>query len=79
VEETNRRAGDESTPSHHIDGLFAAMGKRQRFEEDEKIFDEGDPATAVYKVVSGGVRLAKMTLCTRLQQNAGVYGSAVTC
>jgi CRP-like cAMP-binding protein len=61
MDETNRMPDQERSPSHHFEDVFAAIGGCKRFAEGQRIFGEGDPASAAYKVVSGGIRLAKMT------------------
>jgi CRP-like cAMP-binding protein len=53
VDETDRSGDQERIPSHYFDDVFAALGECKRFEKGRKIFDEDDPASAVYKVIRG--------------------------
>ena len=52
----NGVADAPATLNDHLRAL-QPFGSRQRFERNETIFAEGDPANCVYKVLSGTVRI----------------------
>jgi CRP/FNR family transcriptional regulator, nitrogen fixation regulation protein len=53
-------------------GAIEAMGSPMRFDPNEEIFGEGEPAEYVYKVTKGAVRTYKI-LCDGRRQIGGFY------
>ena len=53
-------------------GAMEAMGSQMRFDPNEEIFGEGEPAEYVYKVTKGAVRTYKI-LCDGRRQIGGFY------
>jgi CRP/FNR family transcriptional regulator, nitrogen fixation regulation protein len=53
-------------------GVMEVMGSQMRFDPNEEIFGEGEPAEYVYKVTKGAVRTYKI-LCDGRRQIGGFY------
>jgi len=61
-----------SAPARGGFGTMEAMGSQMRFDPNEEIFGEGEPAEYVYKVTKGAVRTYKI-LCDGRRQIGGFY------
>src|SRR5262249_42246984 len=70
--ESHRNAIPCSAPVRGGFGAMEAMGSQMRFDPNEEIFGEGEPAEYVYKVTKGAVRTYKI-LCDGRRQIGGFY------
>jgi CRP/FNR family transcriptional regulator, nitrogen fixation regulation protein len=62
--------GKANSPAHMLFGAAALPGTTMRFKRNSEIYGEGEPATYVYKLISGTVRTSKVLSDGRRQIGA---------